>query len=95
VKRSQKFIWELQDGICKLNPKCKKKIAGTTNQPIRTKISQKKIYLVTQKCKRAKNSYGDYPTEFAGSTHNPKKIIRIPNLPIKTKNFPKKICLVP
>jgi hypothetical protein len=31
-----------------------------------------------------------YPTEFAGSTQNPKKIIGKPNLPIKTKEFPKK-----
>jgi hypothetical protein len=22
MKRSQKFVWELPDGICKLNPKC-------------------------------------------------------------------------
>jgi hypothetical protein len=29
-------------------------------------------------------------TEFASSTQNPKKIIRAPNLPIKTKIFPKK-----
>jgi hypothetical protein len=33
--------------------------------------------------------------EFAGSTQNPKKIIRTPNLPIKTKNCLKKVCLVP
>jgi hypothetical protein len=33
--------------------------------------------------------------EFAGSTQNPKKIIRTPNLPIRTKMFPKKVCLVP
>jgi hypothetical protein len=26
-----------------------------------------------------------YPTEFSGSAQNPKKIIRRPNLPIKTK----------
>jgi hypothetical protein len=37
-----------------------------------------------------KNSYRGYPTEFAGSTHNPKKIIRAPNLPIRTKISPKK-----
>jgi hypothetical protein len=40
-------------------------------------------------CKGAKNSYGGYPTEFAGSTQNPKKIIGTPNQPIR-ENFPKK-----
>jgi hypothetical protein len=46
-------------------------------------------------CTGAKNSYGSYPTEFAGSTQNPKKNIETSNQPIKTKNFPKKVCLVP
>jgi hypothetical protein len=40
--------------------------------------------------KRAKNSYGGYLTEFAGSTQNPKKITGTPNLPIKKKIFPEK-----
>jgi hypothetical protein len=48
------------------------------------------VYIVLQKCKGAKHSYGGYPTEFAGPTQNPKKIIRTPNLPIRTKIFPKK-----
>jgi hypothetical protein len=34
------------------------------------------------KWNEGKNSYGDYPTEFADSIANPKKIIRTPNLPI-------------
>jgi hypothetical protein len=38
---------------------------------------------------------GAYPTEFAGSTQNPKKIIGTPNQQIKTKILPKKNCLVP
>jgi hypothetical protein len=42
-----------------------------------------------------KNSYGCYPTEFAGSIQNPKKIILTSNQPIRTKMFPKKVCLVP
>jgi hypothetical protein len=33
--------------------------------------------------------------EFAGPTQNPKKNIRTSNQPIKTKIFPKKVCLVP
>jgi hypothetical protein len=44
----------------------------------------------TSKVKKAKNSYGGYRTEFAGSTRNSKKIIRTPNLPIETKIFLKK-----
>jgi hypothetical protein len=39
--------------------------------------------------------YGGYPTEFAGSTQNPKKIIGTPNLPTKAKMFLKKLCIVP
>jgi hypothetical protein len=38
----------------------------------------------------AKNSYGGYPTEFAGSTQNPKKNIGTQNQPIKMKNFRKR-----
>jgi hypothetical protein len=37
-----------------------------------------------------KKSYGGYPTEFTGSTQNPKKIIRKPNLSIRLNIFPKK-----
>jgi hypothetical protein len=33
--------------------------------------------------------------EFAGFIQNPKKIMGTPNLSIKTKNFKKKLCLVP
>jgi hypothetical protein len=36
-----------------------------------------------------------YPTEFAGSTQNPKKIIGTPNIPINTKIFLKKQFFVP
>jgi hypothetical protein len=36
-----------------------------------------------------------YPTEFAGSTQNKKKIIETLNQPIETKKFSKKVFLVP
>jgi hypothetical protein len=86
-KRSQKFTGSTQ------NPE---KFIETSNQPIRMNIFPNKKYLVTQKCKRAKNSYEGYPTEFAGSTQNHKKSIGTPNLPIKTNIFlKKKVCLVP
>jgi hypothetical protein len=49
----------------------------------------------TLKCKGAKNSYECYPTEFAGLTQNLKKNIGTQNQPIRPKNFPKKVCLVP
>jgi hypothetical protein len=92
VKISQKFVWGLP-GVCRLNPKSKKNYQNTksTNQD---KNFPKKIYLVSQ-CRGAKNSYGGYPTELVGSTQNHKKNIRTANLPIKTKIFPKKVCLVP
>jgi hypothetical protein len=41
VKRRQKFVWGLPDGVCRLNPKSKK-IIRTPNLPIRTKIFPKK-----------------------------------------------------
>jgi hypothetical protein len=50
------------------------------------------VCLVPSKRKGAKNSDGGYPTKFAGSTQNPKKIIGISNLPVKTKI---NVCLVP
>jgi hypothetical protein len=70
----------------------KKSSENQTNQSKRKKI-QKKVCLVPWKCKVAKNLYGGYPTEFAGSTQNPKKKIGTPNIPIKTKTFPKKVVL--
>jgi hypothetical protein len=54
-------------------PKIQKNI-GTSNEPIKMKFFPKKVCLVPQKCKGAKNSYGGYPTVIAGSTQNPKKI---------------------
>jgi hypothetical protein len=72
-----------------------KKMIGTPNLPIRTKKFPKKVCFVPYKCKRAKNSYGGYWTEFAGSTQNPKKIIVPPNIPINTKIFLKKQFFVP
>jgi hypothetical protein len=68
-------------------PKILKKLSEPhINQSERT-FSQKKIYLVPQKGKGAKISYGGYLTEFAGSTQNPKKIIGTPNLPILKKKY--------
>jgi hypothetical protein len=94
VKRSPKFVWELPDGICRLNPKCKK-IGRTSNQPIKTKKFSTKVFLVPSKCKEAKSSYGGYPTEFASSTQNPTKINETPNLPTETKISLKTLCFVP
>jgi hypothetical protein len=55
----------------------------------------KKVCLVPSKCKRAKNWYGGYPTEFADSTKNHKKNMGTSKQPTKTKIFPKKVWLVP
>jgi hypothetical protein len=46
------------------------------------------------KVKRRQKFVWGHPKEFAGSTLNPKKYIGTPNLPIKTKIFSKKVCLV-
>jgi hypothetical protein len=47
------------------------------------------------KVKRSQHLYGSYPTEFAGSTQNVKKINGTPNLPAETNIFLKKLCFVP
>jgi hypothetical protein len=44
----------------------------------------------TLKCKEAKNLYGGYPTEFAGSTQNPKKNDWNTKYTNQSENFPKK-----
>jgi hypothetical protein len=76
VKKNQKF--EKIRRSLKAQPNILYKIIGTPNLPIRMNIP-KKIYLVPQKCKRAKNSYRSYSTEFAGSTQNLKKIVGTSN----------------
>jgi hypothetical protein len=54
-----------------------------------------KVYLIPQKWKKNKDSYGIYPTKSASSTQKHKKVIETPNQPIKTKIFLRKLCFVP
>jgi hypothetical protein len=56
------------------------------------KIKKKTVFSTTLKVERGQK-YAR--TEFAGPTQNPKKIIGTSNQPIKTKIYPKKVCLVP
>jgi hypothetical protein len=42
VKRSQKFMWRLPDGICKLDPKSLKKLSEHQIYQSKRKFSQKK-----------------------------------------------------
>jgi hypothetical protein len=55
--------WNLQARL-----KILKKILEHQINRSKRKFSQKKLCLVPQNCKGAKNAYGRYPTEFAGST---------------------------
>jgi hypothetical protein len=55
----------------------------------------KKTVFRTLKVERGQKFVWGLPKELAGSTQNPKKNIRTSNQPIKTKIFPKKVCLVP
>jgi hypothetical protein len=80
--RATRRNWQAQ-------PKILKKLTEHQIYQSVQKISQK-VCLVPLKCKGAKNSYGSYPKEFAGSTQNPNKMTGTPNLPIRTKIFPKK-----
>jgi hypothetical protein len=56
-------------------------------QPIETKKIPKKVFLEPQ---RAKNSYEDYLTEFAGSTQNPKNNYRNVKTTNQNESSPKK-----
>jgi hypothetical protein len=56
-------------------PKILKKSIETKLNKSELKFSQKKVCLVPSKRKGAKNLFGSYPTEFVGSTQNPKKMI--------------------
>jgi hypothetical protein len=72
-------------------PKILKRTVGTSNQPIRIKNFPKNVCLVPLNFKGAKNSYGGYPTEFAGSTKqksnfSKKKVFLVPLKCIGTKN---------
>jgi hypothetical protein len=71
-------------------PKNLKKSSKHQIFQLKQRFSQKRLCLIPYKCKGAKNSNGGYPTEFAGSTQNPEKVIGTPNIPIKTNIFPKK-----
>jgi hypothetical protein len=75
-------------------PKIIKKLSKYKINQSKQKKFKKKVFLVPQKGKGAKNLYESYPTEFTGSTQNPKKNIRTNQL-IRTKIFQKKVCLVP
>jgi hypothetical protein len=50
----------------------------------------KKTMFRTLKWKGAKNSYGSYPAEFAGSTQNPRKKFGARKLTNQNKNLSKK-----
>jgi hypothetical protein len=44
--------------------------------------------------KKNKDAYGIYPTKFASSTQQHKKVIETPNQPIEIKKSQIKVCLV-
>jgi hypothetical protein len=53
---------------------------------MRTPEGHQKIIFITSKVKKkTKNTFEIYPTKFAGSTKNHKKIIETPKQPIETK----------
>jgi ABC-type oligopeptide transport system ATPase subunit len=57
-------------------PKILKKLSDHQIYQTKKKIFLKKNYVsYLESVKEPKNSYGNYPMEFAGSTKNPKKMI--------------------
>jgi hypothetical protein len=47
----------------------------------------KKVYLLPQKRKKNKDTYGIYPKKFASSTQKHQKVIETPNQPIEIKKI--------
>jgi hypothetical protein len=86
TKIHMESIWESLQAQLAANHKKNYRNTKSTNR--NQKKSQIKVCLVLQKWKKAKNSHRSYQTEFAGSTQNIGTTIR-------TKFFPKEVCLVP
>jgi hypothetical protein len=90
-KSSQKFVWELPDGIGRLNQKSSK---HQINQSER-KCSQKNYVSYLKSVNEPKIRIGVTRRNWPAQPKMFKKIVETSNQPIKTKNFPKKLCLVP
>jgi hypothetical protein len=64
--------------------RCQSQFLNNFRCQSKQKNSQKTVFRTVKSVKEgAKNLYGGYPTEFAGSTQNPKKIIGTSNQPKK------------
>jgi hypothetical protein len=86
------FAWGLLKATnLQAESKILKKILEHQIYQSKQKNSKKKTVFRTLKVERGQK-YAR--TEFADPTQNPKKIIGTSNQPIKTKIFPKKVCLV-
>jgi hypothetical protein len=88
VKRSQKRVWGLPEGICRLELKSLKYYWNIKSTNQTENFSQKKLYLAPQKCEGAKNSYTQRNLQARPKIL--KKIIETSILPIKTNIFSKK-----
>jgi hypothetical protein len=82
------FAW----GLLKAESKILKKLLEHQIYQSKQKKSKKKTVLRTLKVERGQKYAW---TEFADPTQNPKKIIRTSNQQVRTKFFPKEVCLVP
>jgi hypothetical protein len=82
VKRSQKFVWGLARRSLQGRPKILKKISEHQIYQSNRKVSQTQTMFSTLKWSRSRKFVWE---------HN----IGTPHLPIKTKVFPKNLCIVP
>jgi hypothetical protein len=73
-----------------VQPKILKNLSEHQIYQSKRKFSQKKVCLVPKECKGAKNLYGSYQTEFAGSTQNIKKNCRSIKLTKTEQKFTQK-----
>jgi hypothetical protein len=77
-------------GATRRNLQAKPKMLKNIKSTNQNKKKSKKLRLVPQKCKRAKTSYGSYPTEFAGTTQKPKNKFQSTKYTNQIEYFPKK-----
>jgi hypothetical protein len=93
-KRSQKFVWELSDGICTLNPKSKKKLSKYQIYQSERKFSQKKYVSYLKSVKEPKIRMGATRRNLQAQPEMLKKIVGTSNQVIRTKKFLRKLCFV-
>jgi hypothetical protein len=94
VKKENKYTYGIYSKKFASSTQKHKKVIEIPNQPIYIKKISNKSMLSTSKVKR-RQKFVWGRRNLQAQPKMLKKIIRTPNLPIRTKIFLKKVCLVP